>query len=122
MNVLELAKEIAPGILTSLVIVFLLWVITRFKKIIKLLDQIPEMKCDIKETKLLSMYQFKRLDAQDGATVELFRALQNGIVNGEAARAITIMTEAKDESALFIQRLFFEDKCTKKNDMKKEGA
>jgi hypothetical protein len=113
--------NIAPGVATVLIISIILWIMSRLKKILLLLNQIPEMRCDIQEMKQLSMYQFKRLDAQDGATIQVFGALKNGKVNGEAAEAIEIMSEAKKESDKYISGLFFKDNCSKLGEMKKDA-
>jgi hypothetical protein len=39
-KIFELVKEIAPGILTALIIAFLFWTTTRFKKMLILLNQL----------------------------------------------------------------------------------
>jgi len=98
---------VLPEVVSFLVIGVLTWMITKFKKII---SQIPEMQSDIKVVRSLQLHEFERLDAQDNATKELFAALKNGRVNGEAKSAIDSMDKAKEKSDSFIRKMFFASK------------
>lgn len=110
LKVFEFIKSIGPEIITALLIAFIFWFIRECKKFMKLLNTITAMATDIKEIKCMLPHVFKRLDAQDSSTKELFNALKNQKVNGEAAEAIKLMTEAKQESDNFINNLLFENK------------
>jgi len=115
-------KEIAPGIITVIFTAVLFWLSSKLKKIFILVNQIPDIKCDIKDMKQLSMHTFKRMDAQDSATIQLFQSIKNQKVNGEASEAIRFMTAAKIESDTFIENLFFEDNCSKSDRIKNKEA
>lgn len=110
LKVYELVKSISPEIITAIIIAFIFWFTKECKKIMKLLGTITTMANDIKEIKGLLPHVFKRLDAQDSSTKELFNALRNQRVNGEAAVAIKMMDKAKKESDDFLNSLLFEEK------------
>jgi hypothetical protein len=110
LKVIEFVKGISPEIVTAIIIAFIFWFTRECKKFMKLLNTITAMASDIKEIKGMLPHVFKRLDAQDCSTKELFNALKNQKVNGEAAEAIKLMTEAKKESDDFISGLLFEEK------------
>lgn len=110
LKVWEFIKSISPEIITAIIIAFIFWFTKECKKFMKLLSTITTMANDIKEIKGMLPHVFKRLDAQDCSTKELFNALKNQKVNGEAAAAIKLMNEAKKESDEFINGLLFEEK------------
>lgn len=76
----------------------------------KLFGTITSMADDIKAIRGMMPHVFCRLDAQDCSTKELFNALRNQKVNGEAAKAIKAMNKAKQESDEFLNSLLFEEK------------
>lgn len=113
MKILELIKSIGPEILTAIIIAFIFWFSNEVRKFMKLINTITSMANDIKEIRGLLPHVFKRLDAQDYSTKELFSALKNQRVNGEAEAAIRLMNEAKCESDCFMSNLLFEERKAK---------
>lgn len=110
MKIFELIRSIGPEIITAILIAFVFWFVKECKKFMKLLNTITAMATDIKEIKGMLPHVFKRLDAQDSSTKELFNALKNQKVNGEAATAIDFMNKAKQDSDDFLNSLLFEEK------------
>lgn len=104
---LRILIECLPGFFVSLGIAILFWILKKLTQMLKYVEQIPMLTTSIKETKIMAMYQFKRLDAQDCATEEIFQALKRGTINGEATIAVNTMKCARSESDEYLQKLFF---------------
>jgi hypothetical protein len=111
--IIMLIQGVLPDIFAGVIIAFILWLIPQIRKMVALVKEIPDMKCDIKETRIMNMHQMKRLDAQDISIVGIYTAMQNGRVNGEAKEAITAMHLAKDQSDEFMSTLIFDPSYTR---------
>ena len=109
-KIFELIKSISPEIVTAIIIALIFYFTKEFKKVMKLFGTITTMAKDIKAIREMMPHIFCRLDAQDCSTKELFNALKNQKVNGEAAAAIKVMDEAKKNSDEFMSKLIFEEK------------
>lgn len=110
MKIFEFIKSISPEIITALLIAIIFWLTKECKKMLRLFGTITSMAVDIKAIRGMMPHIFCRLDAQDCSTKELFNALRNQKVNGEAAAAIKAMNKAKQESDEFLNSLLFEEK------------
>lgn len=104
MNI-EAVQSFFEAVGGPLIVAILLWLAAKTRKLLRKIAELAAIMADVYDLKSIACATLCRLDAQDEATKQIFRAMEMGRVNGEAKAAIGAMETARNNTDEIVRQM-----------------